>query len=301
MSTFREFEHAGWEDPATCAGLSRPARCRGRPGGRTPCSTGCGWRRRTGCSTSPPVAVGWRRRPRVAVRLRDRPGLLGRAATAGPSSYHPRMGFARADADRCRLPHRAWTSSSAASACRISRIPWASCGSRGGCCIRPGASGFTVWAPPGRSPDVRGRVRRACPGTARWTSTCRVGPDFFRYADPATAAHDLAAAGFVDVSGDRGRPDLGAAPRRTTPSTPCFKGTVRTAALLIRQPAGVLAEVRRADAGAAGGVRRGRRRPRPDAGGGREGDSGFTLIRSIRTGGGSGPGSCSWHGCPCGE
>ena len=31
MGTFREFELAAWENPATCGSYHGPARCRGRP------------------------------------------------------------------------------------------------------------------------------------------------------------------------------------------------------------------------------------------------------------------------------
>ena len=72
------------------------------------------------------------------------------------------------------------------------------------------------------------------------------GPDdFFRYADPAIAAHDLAAAGFVDVSATV-VDQTWELPTADDAFDALLKGTVRTAALLVRQPAGVLAEVRRA-------------------------------------------------------
>ena len=71
------------------------------------------------------------------------------------------------------------------------------------------------------------------------------GPDFFRYADPAIAADDLTAAGFVDVSVTV-VDQTWELPSAEEAVDALLEGTVRTAALLSGQPAGVLAEVRRA-------------------------------------------------------
>jgi hypothetical protein len=70
------------------------------------------------------------------------------------------------------------------------------------------------------------------------------GPDFFRYTDPAVAANDLAAVGLADVSVTVVAQtwELRAADDAVDA---LLHGTVRAAALLVRQPPGVLDEVRR--------------------------------------------------------
>ena len=110
--------------------------------------------------------------------------------------------------------------------------------------MRPaGHLAFTVWAPPDRSPTFA-----AVFGALAHHGTMNVGlppsPDFFRYAHRAIAARDLTAAGFTDIA------TAEVAQTWELPSPDdvvdaLLQGTVRTAALLVRQPAGVLAEVRR--------------------------------------------------------
>ena len=70
------------------------------------------------------------------------------------------------------------------------------------------------------------------------------GPDFFRYADPAIASRDLTEAGFGDVSLTEVA-QTWELPFPDDAVDALLHGTVRTAALLSRQPAAVLAEVRR--------------------------------------------------------
>ena len=70
------------------------------------------------------------------------------------------------------------------------------------------------------------------------------GPDFFRYADPAIASRDLTEAGFGDVLLTEVA-QIWELPSPDDAVDALLHGTVRTAALLVRQPGSVLAEVRR--------------------------------------------------------
>ena len=106
-----------------------------------------------------------------------------------------------------------------------------------------GRLAFTVWAPPPRSPTFA-----ALFSAVERYGTPDVGlppsPDFFRYTEQATAAVDLGAAGFADVSVD----DV--AQTWTLPTAAdavdgLLRGTVRIGALLSRQPPGALDRVRR--------------------------------------------------------
>ena len=109
--------------------------------------------------------------------------------------------------------------------------------------LRPaGRLAFTVWAPPDRSPTFAA-VFAALAHHGTMNVGLPPGPDFFRYADPATASRDLTEAGFADVSvTEVAQTEL---PSPDDAVDALLHGTVRTAALLARQPAGVLAEVRR--------------------------------------------------------
>jgi SAM-dependent methyltransferase len=242
MSTFREFEHAGWEDPATCAGyhdrlgavvaqVVEPLLDGVRvaaPDRVLDVATGSGG-----------VAEAAARRGAFVIGLDFSAEQLRRARLD-----HPRMGFARADADA--LPIAASSMDVVLSSFGMPHFPdpLGFLRESGRVLHSSGRLGFTVWAPPGRSPAFA-----AVFGALARHGTVDVdlprGPDFFRYADPATAAHDLAAAGFVDVSATV-VDQTWELPTADDAFDAMLKGTVRTAALLIRQPAGVLAEVRRA-------------------------------------------------------
>jgi hypothetical protein len=110
--------------------------------------------------------------------------------------------------------------------------------------LRPSSRlAFTVWAPPARSPTFA-----ALFGALAKYGTLDVGlpagPDFFRYADPATATRDLTAAGFADVS-VIDVAQVWELPTAADAVDGFLHGTVRMAALLSRQPSGVLDRVRR--------------------------------------------------------
>ena len=110
--------------------------------------------------------------------------------------------------------------------------------------LRPaGRLAFTVWAPPARSPAFAA-VLGAVAQHGKLDVGLPAGPDFFRYTDPATATHDLTAAGFADVSITMVA-QTWELPTADDAVDALLHGTVRTAALLARQPAGVLDEVRR--------------------------------------------------------
>jgi SAM-dependent methyltransferase len=109
--------------------------------------------------------------------------------------------------------------------------------------LRPaGRFAFTVWAPP-----ERGTAMAAVFDALARHGTLDVGlpaePDLFRYADRAGVTRSLTAAGFVDVS-TTVVPLIWELPGPDAVVDALLHGTVRIRALLMRQPAGVLARVR---------------------------------------------------------
>jgi SAM-dependent methyltransferase len=196
MGTFREFEFAAWEDPATCAGYHDrlgvvvaqavepllDAALAARADRVADVATGTGV-----------VATAAARRDALVLGLDFSAEQLRRACDA------PLIVFVRADAGALPLadasvdvvvsnfgmPHFPDPEAFLSESARV---------------LRPaGRLAFTVWAAPPRSPTfaaVLGALARH--GTL--DVGLPTGPDFFRYTDPATATHDLTAAGFVEVS-----------------------------------------------------------------------------------------------------
>jgi SAM-dependent methyltransferase len=241
MGTFRDFEHAGWENPDTCTA----------------------YRDRLGPVVAQVVEP---LLDAVAVAAADRvvdvatgPGIVAAAAARRGASVvgldfsaeqlgraradHPAIAVARADAGALPvasssvdavvssfgMPHFSDPEAFLRETARV---------------LRPaGHLAFTVWAPPGRSPTFA-----AVFGALAQHGTMNVGlppgPDFFRYADPAIASRDLTEAGFGDVSLTEVA-QTWELPSPDDAVDALLHGTVRTAALLSRQPAAVLAEVRR--------------------------------------------------------
>ena len=241
MGTFRDFEHAGWEDPDTCRA----------------------YRDRLGPVVAQAVeplldAVEVRATDRV-VDVATGAGIVAAAAARRGASVigldfsaeqlrraraaHPSIPIARADAGA--LPLASSSIDAVVSSFGMPHFPDPEVFLRETArVLRPaGHLAFTVWAPPDRSPTFAA-VFAALAHHGTMNVGLPPGPDFFRYADPATASRDLTEAGFGDVS---------LTEVAQTWELPCpddavdalLHGTVRTAALLSRQPAAVLAEVRR--------------------------------------------------------
>jgi SAM-dependent methyltransferase len=240
VTTFREFEHAGWEDPATCAAYEdrlgalvaqtvEPLldAARVTAGDRVlDVATGTG-----------PVADAAARRGASVVGLDFSAEQLRRAR-----DRHPLIAVARADAQALPIgsagvdtvvagfgvPHFPDPESFFREAHRV---------------LRPlGRLAFSVWAPPHQS-NAYGALFGALARHGTLDVGLPPGPDFFRFSDPGTATASLAAAGFTKVA---------ATPVRQTWELPgtddvldsLLRGTVRTAAVLARQSPDVLAAVR---------------------------------------------------------
>jgi SAM-dependent methyltransferase len=241
MGTFRAFELAGWEDAATCASYQDrlgavvaqsvepllDAAGVGEPERVLDVATGAGI-----------VAGAAARRGAVVLGVDFSAEQLRRAR-----AEHAGIQFVRGDAGA--LPLADASVDVVVSSFGIPHFPDPEAFLRESTrVLRPaGRLAFSLWAAPPRSP-----VFAAVFDTVVQHGTLDVGlprgPDFFRYADPAVAAHDLAAVGLADVSVTvvaqtwvlRTADDAVDA---------LLHGTVRAAALLVRQPARVLDEVRR--------------------------------------------------------
>lgn len=241
MSTFREFERAGWEDPEVCgayhdrlgglvAQAVEPLLDAGRVGPADlvlDVATGAGL-----------VAVA------AAGRGAEVVGVDFSAEQLRRAREHPEIAFVRADDDA--LPITAAAVDVVVSSFGVPHFPDPEAFFRESWRVlrAAGRLAFTVWAPPDR-----GTAIAAVFDALARHGTLDVGlpaePDLFRYADPAGATRSLAAAGFVDVS-TMVVPLIWELPGVDAVVDALLQGTVRIRALLTRQPAGVLARVREA-------------------------------------------------------
>jgi SAM-dependent methyltransferase len=251
MGTFREFELAGWEDPATCAAyqarlgavvaqsIEPLLDAAGVPDRRLVADGVHEPHRVLDVATGAGVVAAAAARRGAAVLGLDFSAEQLRRARAD----HAGLGFVRGDAGA--LPLADASVDVIVSSLGVPHFPDPEAFLRESARVlrAAGQLAFSVWAPPSRSPIFaavfhtvarRGTPDVGLPG----------GPDFFRYTDPEVAAHDLAAVGLTDVSVTVVAQtwDLRTADDAVDA---LVHGTVRAAALLVRQPPGVLDEVRR--------------------------------------------------------
>jgi SAM-dependent methyltransferase len=241
MSTFREFEHGGWEDPALCAAYDD------RLGAVVAQSIGplLDAARVTAADRLVDVATGTGAAAAAAAGRGT--AVLGVDFSAEQlrraRAQHPAIGFVQGDAGA--LPLAGSSVDAVVSGLGMPHFPDPGAFLREcGRVLRPtGRLAFTVWAPPARSP-VFAALFAAVAQHGTLDVGLPAGPDFFRYADLTAATADLTAAGLADVSADV------VGQIWTLPDTyhvveALLRGTVRMGALLARQPPGALDRIRR--------------------------------------------------------
>lgn len=240
MSTFREYEQAGWEDADVCSAYQHrlgplvaqviepmlDAVGVGPSDSVLDVATGGGV-----------VAVAAAVRGAAVVGLDFSAEQVRRAGAA-----HPEIAFEVGEADA--LPFGPGSFDVVVSSFGVPHFPDPEAFFREGLrALRPaGRLAFTVWAAPDRSKGfdvLYGAIRRH----GSLEVGLPPGPDFFRYADVERSTESLTAAGFEAVTATivpqtwelRAADDL---------FDSIVHGTVRAAAVLKRQPADVLARIR---------------------------------------------------------
>jgi ubiquinone/menaquinone biosynthesis C-methylase UbiE len=240
MDTFREFEQAGWEDPGTCAAYQNRLgplvaqvveplldAARVGPADRVlDVATGAGV-----------AAAAAARRGAAVVGVDFSDEQLRRAR-----ADHPRITFERGDADA--LPFGPESFDAVVSSFGVPHFPDPEAFFRDSLrVLRPtGRFAFSVWAQPDRT-NAFGAVFGALTCHGSLDVGLPPGPNFFLYADAATATAHLTAAGFEAVS-TTVVPQTWELPSADDVFASLVHGTVRTAAVLVRQAPDVLARVR---------------------------------------------------------